>query len=209
VIEAVLCDLDGVIRMWPAGELDAIEEAHGLARGAVLAAAFAPDRLQRAVTGATSDDAWRAEVAAELGTSGAAAVRAWAALTGAFDVEMLTLVEEVRQSMPVVLVTNGTTRVRADLDAAGVATAFDAIANSAELGVAKPDPEVYRRAAGLVHARPDRCVLIDDTPVHVDAAAAAGLATVLHVDAPATRAALLELGALPAQRRDEARRPGV
>jgi putative hydrolase of the HAD superfamily len=209
VIRAVLCDLDGVVRLWPAGELDAIEDACGLPRGSVLGTAFAPERVQRAVTGATTDDAWRAEVAAELGGSGGAAVRAWAALPGTLDDAMLALVRELRAVLPVALVTNGTTRLRADLDAAGLTATFDAVANSAELGVAKPDPEIYRRAAGLVGAPPESCVLIDDTPVHVEAAAAAGLATVLHQDARTTRQALAALGAIPAQNRREARRCGV
>jgi putative hydrolase of the HAD superfamily len=209
VIQALLCDFDGVIRLWPAGELEAVEDELGLARGAVLAAAFEPARLQRAVTGATPDEAWRAEVAAALGGAGRQAVAAWAALTGEIDAAMLALVQELRASLPVVLLTNATTRLRADLAGAGLTDAFDAVASSAELGVAKPDPEVYRRAAVLAGVEPQACVLVDDTLAHIEGAAAAGLTTVLHTDAQTTRGALVSLGAIPAQNRHRARRPGV
>ncbi|MGW7610479.1 hypothetical protein ACWGKW_24995 [Streptomyces sp. NPDC054766] len=53
--EAVLCDVDGVLRRWPAA--DAIEhDAHGLPVGALAAAVFAPARVQPAVTGEVTDE---------------------------------------------------------------------------------------------------------------------------------------------------------
>jgi putative hydrolase of the HAD superfamily len=194
VIRTLLCDLDGVIRLWPPGELDAVEAELGLAPGALLTAAFEPALLQRAVTGVTTDDAWRAEVAAQLGSAGAQAVAAWAGLTGEIDQAMLALVQEVRASLPVVLLTNATTRLRADLERAGLTDAFDAVASSAELGVAKPDPQVYAQAAALVGATAAEAVLVDDTPLHVEGARSAGATAVLHRSAAETREALAALG---------------
>ncbi|GGU36680.1 hypothetical protein GCM10010244_73710 [Streptomyces coeruleorubidus] len=47
------------------------------------------------------------------------------------------------------------------------------------IGVAKPDPRVFATAAQRVRADVRRCLVVDDTLAHVDAARAAGL-TGLH-----------------------------
>ncbi|MFJ9550234.1 hypothetical protein [Streptomyces erythrochromogenes] len=75
---AVLCDIDGVIRHWPAAE--PLERANGLRPGALAAAAFAPDRLQPAVTGEISDEQWRSAVAADLADACGSRERALAAV---------------------------------------------------------------------------------------------------------------------------------
>ena len=62
----LLCDLDGVVRLWPAHVVAAAEEAAGLPRGSIQDMAFAPDLLTLAVTGGISDEAWREEVIARL-----------------------------------------------------------------------------------------------------------------------------------------------
>ncbi|MGW7365885.1 hypothetical protein ACWGI8_21200 [Streptomyces sp. NPDC054841] len=62
--DAVLCDVDGVLRHWPAA--DTLEQAHGLPVGALAGAAFAPARLQPAITGEITDEQWRSAVAADL-----------------------------------------------------------------------------------------------------------------------------------------------
>lgn len=79
VYDAVLCDIDGVLRHWPA--VDTIEQAHGLPVGALAAAAFAPVRLHPAITGEVSDEQWRAAVAADLADACGSADRARAAVT--------------------------------------------------------------------------------------------------------------------------------
>lgn len=43
---------------------------------------------------------------------------------------------------------------------------------------AKPDPEGYRTAMSLLHASPDQCVILEDSPVGLQAARAAGALTV-------------------------------
>ncbi len=45
---------------------------------------------------------------------------------------------------------------------------------SHEVGVAKPDPEAYALTAPRLGASPEEIVLLDDTPVAIDGARAAG-----------------------------------
>jgi HAD superfamily hydrolase (TIGR01509 family) len=55
--------------------------------------------------------------------------------------------------------------------------AFDAVLEAKRLGISKPAPEAFRRAAAAIHERPDRCLLVDDLHVNLDGAAQAGMRT--------------------------------
>jgi putative hydrolase of the HAD superfamily len=71
---------------------------------------------------------------------------------------------------------------------------FDAWVISSEVGLRKPDPEIYELAAEGVGLAPKDCVFVDDLPGNLKPALALGMATVLHRgDAAAT---LAELDAL-------------
>jgi putative hydrolase of the HAD superfamily len=105
VIRAVIVDLDGVLRRWPPARTRSIERRHGLPSGSIDRIAFAPALLERAVTGAITDEAWRETVARELGamhgTPGRDAVDEWGRLLGEVDQAMLDLVRDIRQAVPV------------------------------------------------------------------------------------------------------------
>src|SRR5690349_6684500 len=81
VIRAVLCDLDGVIRHWPAAGAARIEREHGLPAGSLARTAFAPALLERVTTGVIADEEWRERIATTLaadhGEAGRAAVARW------------------------------------------------------------------------------------------------------------------------------------
>ncbi|MEA2476466.1 MAG: hypothetical protein QOC87_665 [Actinomycetota bacterium] len=51
---------------------------------------------------------------------------------------------------------------------------------SAEVGMRKPDPEIYALTTSKLGVSPDRCVFVDDHPGHLEAAREAGMTTVLH-----------------------------
>ncbi len=51
---------------------------------------------------------------------------------------------------------------------------------SYELGMVKPEPEIYLEAARRAGCRPDECVFIDDMPENVEAAAKLGMAGVVY-----------------------------
>jgi epoxide hydrolase-like predicted phosphatase len=56
--------------------------------------------------------------------------------------------------------------------------AFDQVIISAEVGLAKPDPRIYRMAAERLGVSPGEAVFVDDFPENLDGARAAGLLTV-------------------------------
>jgi putative hydrolase of the HAD superfamily len=67
---------------------------------------------------------------------------------------------------------------------------FDAIVISAEVGLHKPQPEIYTLAAERVGQDPERCVFVDDLRENCAGAEAVGMTTILHRDADDTVARL-------------------
>jgi putative hydrolase of the HAD superfamily len=198
VIRALLVDLDGVLRIWTPDHGAQIERHHGLPIGTIAAAAFAADLLEPALTGVISDEVWRERVARRIaeqhGSQTAGAVEAWSSFRGVVDQPVLSLVREVRDLMPVVLLTNQTSRLTGDLDALGLADAFDAIANSADIGFAKPARETFEEASRLARVSPSECILIDDRVGNIDMARRLGMSAIQHVNAVDTRRALVGYG---------------
>jgi putative hydrolase of the HAD superfamily len=74
---------------------------------------------------------------------------------------------------------------------------FDAVVISAEVGMRKPEPGIFRYAAGTLGLEPAECVFIDDVEANVSAAVACSMTGVLHTDVAATAAALQDLLGVP------------
>ncbi|MFD8594745.1 HAD-IA family hydrolase [Kitasatospora sp. NPDC059646] len=199
-VGAVLCDLDGVVRVW--GDLGEVDAVHGLPAGTVAGAAFREERLAPAVTGRVTDEEWRAAVADDLAAVCGSAARAravvadWGRQPSRVDAEVLALLGAARRRAPVLLVSNGTTRLEADLAALGLDTAVDGVLNTARLGVAKPDARVYLAAAELADVPPGQCLFVDDSAGNVAAAEALGMLGHHHRGAAGLRRALAAGGLL-------------
>ncbi len=57
---------------------------------------------------------------------------------------------------------------------------FDAIVISGEVGLRKPEPDIYRYAADAVGLKPDECVFVDDMKPNVTGAQAVGMTAIHH-----------------------------
>jgi len=64
------------------------------------------------------------------------------------------------------------------LDGLGIRSKFDAVIGGAEVTKGKPDPEIYVRAAGLVHVSPENCWVIEDSLQGIEAGLSAGMKVV-------------------------------
>jgi putative hydrolase of the HAD superfamily len=184
VIGVLIVDLDGVLRSWEKQSSAMVEAAHGLPPGSVAAVAFHPHRLLPAITGAVSDEEWRAGIRVELagryGPSGALAVESWSQYHGELVPEVLELVEGQRPGRVVAVMTNATTRLTDDLDALGLLASVDAVFSSAELGVAKPDPAAFTMVCRALATEPRECAFVDDTPANAAAAGELGMRSHLY-----------------------------
>lgn len=73
---------------------------------------------------------------------------------------------------------------------------FDAAVISGEVGLHKPQPEIYRLGAERIGVRATECVFVDDLRENVAGAEAVGMTALLHRDPEETAGALGELFAL-------------
>jgi epoxide hydrolase-like predicted phosphatase len=67
---------------------------------------------------------------------------------------------------------------------------FDGLAISGEIGIRKPDPDIYELGAQRIGVLPRECVFVDDLPFNLPPAADLGMATVHHTDTAKTIAEL-------------------
>ena len=67
---------------------------------------------------------------------------------------------------------------------------------SGDLGVAKPDPEIWAALARQLGTTPEDCVFFDDRQSNIDGAVAAGMSGVLWLGAVPAREELVRLGVL-------------
>lgn len=60
----------------------------------------------------------------------------------------------------------------------GVETELDAIISAEDVTAGKPDPQVFLKAAAAVSVPPERCVVVEDAVVGIEAARRAGIKTI-------------------------------
>ena len=82
--------------------------------------------------------------------------------------------------------------VNAALDRLGLRQRFGAVVNGSDVRRGKPDPQIFLLAAARLGVPPSRCLVIEDAPVGVAAAAAAGIACVGLASTGRTRESLRE-----------------
>lgn len=190
--DAVLCDLDNVIRFYDETRVAKLERAAGLPEGATAEVAFATELDGPLLLGRITRQQWVESIADGLGAGGRLPrprahelATAFAEAPFSADREVVSLLRRVRAAgTPLVLVTNATLDLEDDLASLGLADLADHVVNSARVGVAKPDREIYEIAAGRAGAAPARCLFVDDRLENVEAAVALGM-TGVHYRGPA------------------------
>jgi putative hydrolase of the HAD superfamily len=198
LVEGLIIDLDGVIRHWDPEYYEGAEQRLGVPAGTLLQTAFVEDRLARAMDGRISFDEWCAEIGDEVagahGVEAALVAEAWAESGWRIDLTVLDLVAEVREAVPVALLSNASTNLLEDLERSGIAGAFDAVVGSASIRAAKPSEPAFRTAAAAIGVPLERCLFVDDTAGHVEAAAGFGARAEVFTDVDGLRDLLAQVG---------------
>ena len=70
---------------------------------------------------------------------------------------------------------------------------FDAVVISGEVGLRKPDPEIYLMTAKMIDRDPAECVFIDDIKINIDGAEAVGMTGLHHREPKETLEELTKL----------------
>lgn len=200
---ALFVDYAGVLTPGVADSWQAFEAAHGMPARTIatmLWAAYEDDAgednpIARLERGELETTDFEQELATQLAAAGheveadGLVERLFADLHPAGGV--WELVHDVRQAgVPAVLVSNSWGMRGYPLGL--LENAFDALVFSGEVGMRKPDRDIFEHAASLVDADLAASVFIDDAPANVAAAEGYGLTAVLHRgDDAATRQAVL------------------
>ena len=201
-VEVVVSDPDGVLRVFDPALWRDLDGELGARAGTSFGAILGHPLLEEVTRGRASHAQWREaarHALREQGVDAAAAERAverWAGTPGRPDPEVTRALERIRAGgTPVFVLTNGTDRVRAELEEIGLAPALGPgwrwLLNTADLGAAKPEREAFARAHARIEQElgrsvlPGRVVFLDDSPRHVAGAEAFGWQALVHPAAPA------------------------
>jgi putative hydrolase of the HAD superfamily len=182
-IKAVIFDFGGVILL-PPGEKHLQDWAQrlGLTRAA-LAQALWGEAWQLLEKNQIDDVTYRRRLGEALGLPDLDAVERFFAQFYADErlfPEMLDLIERLRRSdqIKLALLTNAyvgqdeVMRRKWGLDPHVI---FDVYVNSAEVGLAKPDPAIYELTLARLGVSPGEAIFVDDGAANVQAAAALGI----------------------------------
>lgn len=182
--EVVVSDLDGVLRIFDEELWDRLDRDLGADPGTSFAAILGHPVLADVIRGRVSHARWREHAVEHLSSAGiepgraAATVRHWADAPAVVDRAVLTLLTGARErELPVFVFTNGTDRVREEIEALGLGTVVGEngrfLLNSADLGHAKPEREAFRLAQQRIHevvgreVDSARVLFLDDSAGHV------------------------------------------
>lgn len=195
-VDALIIDLDGVIRHWDPAYGPEVDARLGIPTGTLTEVALDHDRLARVVDGRLAFEGWCEEIGAEIaarhGVDASTAADAWATSTWQIDLAVIDMVAAVREVVPVALLSNASTHLQIDLELCGIADAFDAVVSSADIRAAKPALEAFQAAADRLGVRLERALFVDDTLSHVEAARALGMRAEQFTDADELRNLLVE-----------------
>jgi putative hydrolase of the HAD superfamily len=201
-IDALIVDLDGVIRHWDMDHFAETARSFGIEQEVFADIAFRKDLIDAGMVGALTMEQWAEQIgriAAERHGCHAAEVAAgFMALRWSVDWDVVSLLREVRRTgrTKVALFSNASTRLEADLASVDLHVEFDVVFNSARLGVAKPDPGAFRTVAGLLDVAVERCLFVDDTVPNVEGAREAGMQAEAYVGIAPLRSVLQQAGLL-------------
>ncbi|MFE7195053.1 HAD family hydrolase [Microbacterium oxydans] len=161
MIRVVLFDLDGVIRHFDARNTATIERRYDLAPGDIERIAFARPLIDEVTTGRITRAEWVRRIGARVGT---AAAEEWSAQPAAIDDGVLELIDDVRETgVRTAVLTNGTDTIPTEIAAHGIASRFDAVFNSAEIGYAKPDTRAFRHVIDALGVDAAEVFFTDDS----------------------------------------------
>lgn len=135
------------------------------------------DRYDRGVSDA---EYWRAVVERVGRTADAAMIHRLTSLDVAgwlnTDPDSLSLIEELhRRDVPLALLSNASSTFGRAVEREPWARWFEHLLFSGDLGVAKPDPRIWRILTDALDAAPEECVFFDDRAENVEGARRAGL----------------------------------
>jgi epoxide hydrolase-like predicted phosphatase len=202
-IKAVVVDIGGVLERvddasWPQKWMARWERRRNKPAGHLAASIAEHAPADVVATGGITEAEVRDLYAAALGLDVAEVDEMWAemwdAYCGELDVQMRDFVAGLRPALKTAILSNSADGARREEQRRyDFESLVDGIVYSHEVGIAKPDPAVFRLTEQMLRVQPDEIVFIDDHDGHVTAARARGWYAVLHTDTQRTIAEVTQL----------------
>jgi HAD superfamily hydrolase (TIGR01509 family) len=191
-VDAILCDVGDVLILWDKEIPAAIERTYELPEGSVLLEALKSHAGRLATIGRITHEEWFRQVTCRLP---GAAVREWLSYHGDLNSELILLLIAARQAgVRVYLLTNATSRLWEDLAHHNIRNFADYVYCSASIGLAKPDPKLYRHVLRAISVPPERVLYIEDTPGWADTGRQIGMISHTYSGVPSLKSELRRLG---------------
>lgn len=156
-----------------------LEQSYGLPRRALFETLYRTPTWEAVERGRGDREAWREEAHRLLEARADRPLPqlhdAWRASQHLIR-ENVELVRVLRPFYRIGILSNSDASLRERLrDGVGISDLFDVLVCSAEVGMAKPEPPIYRLAAERLGLPPEACVFVDDHEPNVVAAQAIGM----------------------------------
>lgn len=105
---------------------------------------------------------------------------------------VIQLVKQLKRHYTIALLTNADNIFRPLLKSKfHIDGLFNYVIISAEVGLAKPDPNIFRKACEIISVRPEQCVFIDDSLSNVQSASNIGMHAIQYVNSAHQKTAAL------------------
>ena len=142
---------------------------------------FDTESSRQASIGAITTDAHWDAVTRRLGrpASEAQALRREFFAGDVVDTDLVDFIRSLRPRYKTGVISNAWPDLRDYLVEKRVEDAFDALVISAEVGIMKPEPEIYQLALDKLGVSAREAAFVDDTPLNVEAARALGMHGIL------------------------------
>lgn len=111
------------------------------------------------------------------------------------DADLIDFIRQLNAHYQTAIVSNATDALRRLLqEKHDIADAFDLIVCSAEEGIMKPDPDIYRLTLKRLGRKPQEAVFVDDSPENVSAARQLGMHAIHYQEGLDVKSALAQVG---------------
>jgi epoxide hydrolase-like predicted phosphatase len=110
------------------------------------------------------------------------------------DMNLVNWIRSLKGTYKIGLISNALSDLRDFLDQKlYISDLFDSMVISAEVGLIKPEPEIYRHALQTLHVLPDEALFVDDMLRNVEGARAVGMFAIQFQEPQKTRQLIVEL----------------
>jgi len=179
---AVIFDFGGVLSNMRWDVSRQLEDAHGLPRGAIMETLYRTPTWAAIERGRGDRTDWLREAHRLLEDKAGRVLPplhdAWRAAHHLIA-ENVALAAALRPAYRTAILSNADASLRHRLRESRIHDLFDVVISSAEEGIAKPEPAIYRLAATRLRVPAEACVFIDDYEPNVAAAVDVGMRGIL------------------------------